>query len=296
MPVTTDYRKNCHIVFYLLVTSLTSAFNDTPASTIQYIMPNEWTDSSNCCDYHTLSEWIENGTSPFTNDTTVVLLPGLHLINSTMCARGLLIENISSLILTGQGETTVECLCPFAFEFRNIKSVRVSHITFKHCGSTRKFTKVNSTLYILYGQHFSIQNLNITFGGVVAAISSDSEWKFTFKIFKLNIINSQLLVVYGSKSSQIITYGGIAADIFISDSIFQGSNIHIRVSGGFLDIRLVLFEKLTSSVPALHVHGFFNVTLTNITFQNNSSPLISMNGIDSIIFGGRCAFTVSSRK
>ena len=53
-------------------------------------------------------------------------------------------------------------------------------------------------------------------------------------IFKLNIINSQLLVVYGSKPSQIITYGEIATDIFISDSIFQGSNIHniICVSGG----------------------------------------------------------------
>ena len=217
--VTTDYRKSSHMIYCLFVMSLTSAFDDIPASTVRYIMPNEWTDSNNCSDCHTLTEWIENGTSPFTNDTTVVLLPGLHLINSTMCARGLLIENISSLVLTGRVETTVECFCPFTFEFRNIKSVRVSHIVFKHCGSMRKFTKVNSTLYVLYGQHFSILDLNITFGGVVAAISSDSEWKFTFKGFKLNIINSHLLVVYGTNSSQTIMYRGIAVDIFISDSI-----------------------------------------------------------------------------
>ena len=113
-------------------------------------MPNEWTDSSNCSDCHTLSEWIENGTSPFTNDKTVVLLPGLHLINSTMCACGLLIENISSLILTGRRNTTVECLCPFTFEFRNIKSVRVSHITFKHWGSMGKFTKKDKQYFICF--------------------------------------------------------------------------------------------------------------------------------------------------
>ena len=294
MMVATDYRKSCHTIYYLLVISLTSAFSEIPAaSTVHYIIPNEWTDSSNCSDCHTLGEWIENGTSPFTklNDmyTTVVLLSGLHLINSTICARGLLIENISSLILTGRGEVTVECLCPFTFEFRNIKSVSVSHITFKYCGSTRKFSKVNSTFYVLSSQHLSIQELNIVFGGVVAAIST--EWKFTSKFCKLNIINSQLLVVYGPAStSQTIMYGKIAADIFISDSIFQGSNIHMRVSGGLLDIRLVLFEKLASSIPALHTYGFFNATLTNITFQNNSSPLISMNGINSITFKGHCVF------
>ena len=46
-----------------------------------HIMPSiHAADTSSCLgdlDCYTLNEWIENGTTPFTNDTMVVLLPGL---------------------------------------------------------------------------------------------------------------------------------------------------------------------------------------------------------------------------
>ena len=46
-------------------------------------------------DCYTLNEWIESDSSPFTDDTTVALLPGVHLITSTKIR--VLIENITSL-------------------------------------------------------------------------------------------------------------------------------------------------------------------------------------------------------
>ena len=73
---------------------------ESVSSTVRYIIPSH-TDNRG---HWTLNEWIENGTNPLTNDTTVVLLPGLHFINST---KGRLITenkylNSFSIKLTGQ--------------------------------------------------------------------------------------------------------------------------------------------------------------------------------------------------
>ena len=59
-------------------------------------------------DCYTLNKWIESGSSPFTNDTTLALLPGLHLITSTK--RRIFIENVTSLAVVGQpGGTVISC-------------------------------------------------------------------------------------------------------------------------------------------------------------------------------------------
>ena len=49
--------------------------------------------------YFTLNEWIESGTHPFTNGTTVSLLSGIHFVNSTLDS--LLIQHVSSIVFTG---------------------------------------------------------------------------------------------------------------------------------------------------------------------------------------------------
>ena len=77
--------------FYILVQlSLLYSFQSSVKSnSILYVVPTGPSNtSSNGCPIgygvcYNLNEWVENGTSPFMNGTTVMLLPGAHTINST---------------------------------------------------------------------------------------------------------------------------------------------------------------------------------------------------------------------
>ena len=73
-------------------------------------------------DCHTLDEWISLGVdrssklNPFTSNTTVILLAGVHLINSTKSK--LLIEGVHSLVLTGdKSNTSITCNCDLHSRF-----------------------------------------------------------------------------------------------------------------------------------------------------------------------------------
>ena len=63
--------------------------------------------SQNVC--FTLNEWIKSHTHPFANGTTVMLLSGIHFINSTLDS--LLIKKVCHILFTGHPheQTTVEC-------------------------------------------------------------------------------------------------------------------------------------------------------------------------------------------
>ena len=110
----------------------------------------------NQCDCHsqlqtdcrTLDEWIKvNGSSkvsPFTSNTTVILLAGVHLINST-----LQIEDVHSLVLTGDKSNTtitVTCIQDFTIAFVNSNHVSLSKITLNSCAL--RFSITNNTQLI----------------------------------------------------------------------------------------------------------------------------------------------------
>ena len=297
MMVTVVHRMSCQILCYLLATSLISAFNEIPAAytvTIHYIMPNEWTDSSNCSDCHTLSEWIKSGTSPFTSDTTVVLLPGLHLINTTI--NWYLIKNINSLVLTGQGEATIECLHQFGFEFRRIKNITVSHVQFRSCGLINTLiinvpVTINSTLLLLNHQNISILDVNITYGGITVAVNVYREQKFKVQFKRISMVRSHFQI-YDATHRYNLFDGMFPMDMYVSNSMFQGSNIKISIlsSKGSLELRMILVEQITSFLPALKVYKLSNISLTNVTFMNNSSPLVSMTDVDTVTINGHCFF------
>lgn len=82
---------------------------------------------------HTFSEWIDSGGNPFTNDTKVLLLAGIHRINST--SENFLTENVHSLTIIGEKfrETTVLCVSSFKFGFNTCENISVSYITFDSC-------------------------------------------------------------------------------------------------------------------------------------------------------------------
>ena len=83
-------------------------------------------------DCHTLSEWIKSGHNPFTNDTTVTLLAGVHFINSTKDS--LDIKNVHSLIITGeQEEATLNCGNGLILNFNISTGINISQITLNSC-------------------------------------------------------------------------------------------------------------------------------------------------------------------
>ena len=101
-------------------------------------------------DCHTLDECIKlDKLSPFTSNTTVILLAGVHLINSTKSQ--LLIEDVHSLVLTGDTSntsiiTTVTCIQDFSIAFVDCNHVSLSTIAFNSC--SLRFSITNNTQII----------------------------------------------------------------------------------------------------------------------------------------------------
>ena len=81
---------------------------------------------------HTLSEWIDSGKNPFTNHTKVLLLAGVHLINSTIGKS--LVKDLHSLAIIGeQSETIILCNPGFTLELNTCQNVSISHVIFNSC-------------------------------------------------------------------------------------------------------------------------------------------------------------------
>ena len=122
-------------------------------------------------DCHTLDEWIRvidrsSKVNPFTSNTTVILLAGVHLINFTKSK--LLIEDVHSLVLTGDKSntsiTTVTCIQDFSIAFINSNHVSLSTIAFNSC--SLRFSIVNNTQLI---------NLSITNSRLVILLKRDED-------------------------------------------------------------------------------------------------------------------------
>ena len=164
--------------------------------TVIYILPTEPIDTpcpsgQNTC--FTLNKWIESSTHPFTNGMTVMLLGGIHFINSTL--NFLLIENVASISFSGQlnRDTTVECnyRSRFGFKFYNIREVSISNIQIKSCTAlydTHTVTGVfvNLSLAFIESQHIMLTNVKISKGGVLAEIYSEEGSAFQIHSSMLN--------------------------------------------------------------------------------------------------------------
>ena len=78
-----------------------------------YIQPTDHSVScpqNDCC---TLNEWIESDLRLFTNEITIVLLSGVHVINTTQ--PGLLTEDTDSIIFTGvNGKNTFSFISSYS--------------------------------------------------------------------------------------------------------------------------------------------------------------------------------------
>ena len=292
MTTFTNYSKSSLALIskrQLLLIVVFVCIKESVASDTRFIAPSN----------HTLNEWIENGTSPFTNDTTVVLLPGLHLINSTRDR--LITENKNyeffSIEFSGQQkfpQCRIVCLHYFSFTFIDIQEVILTQVTLESC-----------YLSIILAD-FSFSFVKITFPGL--NISNDenilipdnaSIEPFVFRFSEISIIRGYIEI--HNTLNGIIT-PAFPAVINISDSIFQGTSIHVtsreQVKGiQWLDMKRVAMYRFSYPAPLLEISLVHGVIFTDIIFQNNYSPnlyILGLRNITYVKFHGHFVFNQNS--
>ena len=141
---------------------------------LNFVLPSSG-DSSGASNL-TLDDWISNNsTDLFTNNTKVVLLPGVHEI--AYSPTYILIENIHSLTITGEDRNITKLVCSrkFYFHFMFATNVRLINFTITNCS------------YILHDiMYGNISLESVLYQSVIAAatqfsfVFSDSD-NLTFK-------------------------------------------------------------------------------------------------------------------
>lgn len=238
-------------------------------TSVVYIPPTEPSRSSCPSDHgfcFTVNEWIENGTHPFTNSTTVVLQSGTHFINSTF--HFLLVHQVSSIVLTGHPyeKTTIECNhgSRFGFKFYDVEEVNISNVQFKYCAVLYKdvpypdyyVTSFNFTLAFVKSRNITVENTEIISAGVFAAIHSKQESAFR-----------------------------------IDDSVLT--------SGLLFDAECTLImerttiQNVTGYEFNLFIFSALKVSFTDIVVRNNSAPL-TIENVKHIEFKGLILFSWNS--
>ena len=219
----------------------------------------------------TLNKLIASINSTFLNGTTVTLLAGIHHINSTKDK--VLIENVQSLVLTGEHKETIESyVVGFHFNFSASKDVSIFGLAFNSCE-------------LVFSRSTQFENVTL--------------------------INSRLKIYpYKSHPSGAgqgeIRCCGLQERVSISNSVFQNSVMYVGNDVCFssaesctcfsVQLSTVLFENVDSRTGdnVLHIHDITEVTLTDVTFNTNVFPLSNMlflSEINEVKFGGYCTFS-----
>ena len=126
--------KICSCLLPLLLANLCSSHLGTipNSATLYFVIPSSG-DSPEASN-RTLNDWISNdSTNLFTNDTEVILLPGIHEIEHSPSY--ILIENVHSLAIIGKGRNITQVVCRqnFYFHFMFSKNVRLSNFEITNC-------------------------------------------------------------------------------------------------------------------------------------------------------------------
>ena len=241
----------------------------------------------------TLNEWIENGTNPFTNGTTVVLHPGLHFINSTkdrLITENKNVNSSFSIKLTGQYYESVAhvvCLHYFSFTFIDIQEVILSQITLQSCTLMIKLTDFSLSFLKL-----TVPGLNIS-KEYVSIPNNVSIKPFAFALSWISLITSYIEI---HTTLNGIVLPAFPAMINISDCNLQGTPVHILpqtpATKGiqWLDIKQVVymnsFPYMYPCVTLLSISHVEEARFTDIIFQNNFCSLISLGYVTKVEFSG----------
>ena len=244
---------------------------------------------------YSLQEWVETGA---TNNTTVVLLSGHHVINNSALS-GLSTENLYSFTLTGDTEnegTTLTCTGGFTFNFKYCSNITISHIVLHSC--TIVFTYIK--------EHILITNVTVIDGALkiyhyLPDVYEDSS---VYRVTRIDCVVQAEVCISGStfyNSSLAVKIDSIynrasciqldVRDVFIKDTGRNDVEYVLHVTNTYLvSLNNVTLTNNYSPSGGLCVESANRATFTNMNFWNGFPRILALNQITEVIFRGVLSF------
>ena len=244
-------------------------------ASMYYVIP---TAGSTCPVEHcyTLSQIIAQANQYITSNTSLVLLPGNHTVES-----GLLIRDIASLTMLGSlsNLTAANLICskPASFAFYNVSEVYISSLAFLSCGNdvigaTIRLNLVLSS-QILNCIFWNNTNKNNVLGGSLAIESSHIN--LSGNSFTNNIATS----THGGGVYMLDSTASIHGNIFVNNSA-SGWGGGVYMWNSMASLNNNLFKNNSASYGGgVEVTEDSNVNATNNTFTRNIAG-VGGGGID----------------
>lgn len=245
-------------------------------------------------------EMIEHNLFPATNNTKVVLMSGIHeVINSTK--EGLWLGNVYSYMFTGEsgatGATTIiSCKRNFSIVFYYCEDVIISDMTFEHCNlmfictddvTIARVRVIDSEFN--YNAHSKFKHCYDYCG--------DRTTNITNAVFINSGVYIQLETCAGGipsdHSSWLVIEHSVIENVSRKPALFIWhaetviiANVTFRSN---FNVKMFRTMHLNSILCIDRVH---KVDLQNVTFFNNSSPVVLSMQVEyyHIRFKGHCSF------
>ena len=238
-------------------------------------------DSSSVSDGYTLDEWIESGISDNVTTLSLVLLPGVHLVNTTR--GGLLIENIDKLLITGfQEKTIISCLRQFKFELNSVKHVVVSNINIHHCYND----SMRFTLLISCSRNITVRGVTMIPGRVAIL---QCQRVSTFLIFSnLYVVSGSIEIIYSHPAESHLS----CLTVKLLNSKLQNSSIFVKSQRQCTEFYLqevIITDFAHQTFPILSISSAIKVVFHDLIVQNSSSSMLYVKA-DSLELKGHCSF------
>ena len=240
-------------------------------------------DSSSLNDGYSLDEWIESGISDNVTTLSLVLLPGVHLINTTR--RRLLIENIDKLIITGfQEKTIISCLHWCKFELINVKDVVLSNIKIQHCLNHND--SMRFTLLVSCSRNLTMRGVALIPGRIVV---HQCERLSIFSILSNLHIASGGIGIYNHPAESHFS----CLTVKLLNSKLKNSSIFIKSQRQCTEFHMqeVIMTDFTRQMfPILSISSATKVAFYDLIVRNSSSSVLYVKA-DSLELKGHCLFT-----
>ena len=149
------YHQVSWLIIVLLIVNYWELSRSGP-DRVEFVIPaySHYTSETKSNKYHTLNDWISNGsTKLFANNMKVVLYSGVHEIQFNLSMSYILITDINSFMMTGENrhDTLITCSRRFYFHFISVRNIKLSNFTIINCTYIlNDVTYWNMSFFVLY--------------------------------------------------------------------------------------------------------------------------------------------------
>ena len=290
------------IVAALLINTLcycsaSNVYCVTPTATSCSSCPHN---STHCA---TLSEYAQEAELYFTSNTTIVFLPGDHILD-----RNITVANVARLTMRGESSSgnraTVVCIGPVGLKFANIMKFKIQSLAFTKCSRTYTFplNVLNSIVTLIFHVPFTP---TFPFSARHALLLQSTQYAELVNCSFHDNIGTALVVISSSITAEnndfthnycepdkCITGGGITALssslTFIGNTTFIG-NIGIVAGAG-----ISMFNSALNSTGNFHFESNSNIGSIPITGVGGVNVGTMFAHTSSLHFNGTNNFTNNS--